>query len=298
LNLFPNDSQSPHLRDLHDVWSGHEALHLRYDATAKARCGLERTIRVERLLIANNRRHENGVLNKATLGLTLNLERLVAARLASSTNSLPCVQTQNGNCLFTSPLSFWDHDERILTGDDDVISTLNHAKNISLFGFPTTLAMVVADRASLEREEDVDTATFLVLTYYFRDDNCHSQSGHLTWVQLMTDIMQGMGHIDATIAQPRLLAIQVNMYFHDSNFRKLNVQQFDADQSTLSVISVLLYVTYLVVFIHFSGSMRRMNTVHSRFGIAFTGIVEIIVSTVTSVSVCAIWGFRVTMVPW
>ena len=41
-----------------------------------------------------------------------------------------------------------------------------------------------------------------------------------------------------------------------------------------------------------------MNTVHSRFGIAFTGIVEIIVSTVTSVSVCAIWGFRVTMVPW
>jgi hypothetical protein len=212
LNLFPNDSQSPHLRDLHDVWSGHEALHLRYDATAKARCGLERTIRVERLLIANNRRHENGVLNKATLGLTLNLESLVAARLASSTNSLPCVQAQNGNCLFTSPLSFWDHDERILAADDDVISTLNHAKNTSLSGFPTTLAMVVADRASLEREEDVDTATFLVLTYYFRDDNCHSQSGHLAWVQLVNDIMQGMGHVDAIVAQPRLLAIQVSIY--------------------------------------------------------------------------------------
>jgi hypothetical protein len=74
--------------------------------------------------------------------------------------------------------------------------------------------------------------------------------------------------------------------------------QFDADHTKISLITVVLYVTYLMVFIHFSGSMRRMNTVHSRFGIAFTGIVEIIVSTLTSVSVCAIWGFRVTMVPW
>ena len=209
MNIFPSDSQSPHLRDLHDVWSGHEALHLRYDATAKARCGLERTIRVERLLVANNRRHENGVLNRATLGLTLNLERLIAARLASSTSSLPCVQTQKGNCLSTSPLTFWDHDDRILEADDDIIRTINHAKNNSLLGFPTTLPMVVADRASLEREDDVDIATFLVLTYYFLDGNCHSQSRHLAWVQLVNDIMRGIGHVDAIVAQPRLLAIQV-----------------------------------------------------------------------------------------
>lgn len=44
--------------------------------------------------------------------------------------------------------------------------------------------------------------------------------------------------------------------------------------------------------------MRRMDTVHSRIGLAFTGIVEIVVSTLTSLSVCALVGFRVTMVPW
>ena len=38
--------------------------------------------------------------------------------------------------------------------------------------------------------------------------------------------------------------------------------------------------------------------VHSRIGLAFTGLVEIVVSTITSVSVCALVGFRVTMVPW
>lgn len=218
LNLFPNDSQSPHLRDLHDLWSGHEALHLRYDATAKARCGLERTVRVERLLVANNHRHENGVLNKATLSLTLSLERLIATSLASST-SLPCVPTQNGNCLFTSPLSFWDHDERVLIADDDIIGTLNRARNTSSLGFPVTLGMVAADRASLELEEDVEAATFLVLTYFFRDDNCHSQSGHLAWVQLVNDLMQGKGHADPIAAQPRLLAIQVSRWARNICFQ-------------------------------------------------------------------------------
>ena len=41
-----------------------------------------------------------------------------------------------------------------------------------------------------------------------------------------------------------------------------------------------------------------MDTVHSRIGLCFTGLVEILVSTITSLSVCAIGGFRITMVPW
>ncbi len=44
--------------------------------------------------------------------------------------------------------------------------------------------------------------------------------------------------------------------------------------------------------------MRQMNTVHSRIGVMFTGLVEITVSTITSLSVCALVGFKITMVPW
>jgi hypothetical protein len=44
--------------------------------------------------------------------------------------------------------------------------------------------------------------------------------------------------------------------------------------------------------------MRDMVAVHSRIGLTFTALVEIAVSTVTSLSVCALVGFRVTMVPW
>ena len=63
------------------------------------------------------------------------------------------------------------------------------------------------------------------------------------------------------------------------------------------MLSVFTYATYTVFSVYCFRLFRRMNMVHSRIGLAFTGIVEIVVSTITSVSVCALVGFRVTMVP-
>lgn len=54
----------------------------------------------------------------------------------------------------------------------------------------------------------------------------------------------------------------------------------------------------MAFLVYFYYTMKRMDTVHSRIGLAFTGIVEILVSTVTSLSVCALAGFRITMIPW
>ena len=43
---------------------------------------------------------------------------------------------------------------------------------------------------------------------------------------------------------------------------------------------------------------RMTNKLHSRVGVAFTGVIEILVSTITSLSVCALAGFKITMIPW
>jgi hypothetical protein len=64
------------------------------------------------------------------------------------------------------------------------------------------------------------------------------------------------------------------------------------------MLSITLYAAYVAFFVWFSGSMKSLHTVHSRVGLAFTGLVEIIVSTITSLSVCALAGFKITMVPW
>jgi hypothetical protein len=66
----------------------------------------------------------------------------------------------------------------------------------------------------------------------------------------------------------------------------------------MSAISVFLYLAYASFFAYVSWSMRQMKSVHSRIGLTFTALVEIAVSTITSLSVCALVGFKVTMVPW
>src|SRR6266702_2102383 len=65
-----------------------------------------------------------------------------------------------------------------------------------------------------------------------------------------------------------------------------------------SVISAFLYLAYIGFFAYVAWAVRRMDAIHSRLGITFTALVEIAVSTVTSLSVCALVGFKITLVPW
>lgn len=44
--------------------------------------------------------------------------------------------------------------------------------------------------------------------------------------------------------------------------------------------------------------MKRMNGVHTRIGLTLTALSEIAASTITSLSVCSLMRFKVTMVPW
>jgi len=81
----------------------------------------------------------------------------------------------------------------------------------------------------------------------------------------------------------------------------LTVLQFEQNLSKnkgFSLISAFMYFAYITFFAYVAVSVRRMDSVHSRIGLTFTALVEIAVSTITSLSVCALGGFRVTMVPW
>jgi hypothetical protein len=45
-------------------------------------------------------------------------------------------------------------------------------------------------------------------------------------------------------------------------------------------------------------SLRTTPPIHSPIGIIFTGLIEVVASTITSMSVCALVGFKITMLPW
>lgn len=42
----------------------------------------------------------------------------------------------------------------------------------------------------------------------------------------------------------------------------------------------------------------KIQNVHSRFGLAFTGVMELIISMTLAISICALCGVRLTLVPW
>jgi hypothetical protein len=210
LNLLPLDNaRSSHIGDLHDIWHGYEALKLRQDGAARARCGLERTVRVERLLIASYRR--NGVLNKPFLKNALSLEKDISAQLARKRDLLPCIAAPPGQegCLSTSPLMFWDRDDSTLMNDPDILETMNHVRNDTLSDIPVYLPMVLAGRISLGDGDKTDYGAYLVLTYYFRENDCQTKVGHDLWKALASEAVKGKGHVHFPTAQPRLLALQV-----------------------------------------------------------------------------------------
>lgn len=80
------------------------------------------------------------------------------------------------------------------------------------------------------------------------------------------------------------------------------LQQYIPDRASSaqgrSVISAFLYLAYVGFFAYVVWTVRHMDAIHSQLGITFTALVEIAVSTITSLSVCALGGFKITMVPW
>ncbi|OCB84332.1 hypothetical protein A7U60_g9012 [Sanghuangporus baumii] len=252
--------------DLDNVWNGYECLHILEDTVARAKCGTEKTVRVERVFLTSNGFDSDaGAINYNLLQSALQLETDLADRLSSS--SLTCLSVPLRGCLVLSPLEFWSHNERALRSDPNVLRTVNKQQNVSVAGLPLKPSMVFARRESSEPGSlIIDFAAYLVLTYFFRDEDCNSSNGHRAWLNILHDIAP-LGEIPRLLQDPLLQALEFNP-------EKKPAQK-------VSLITVTLYVSYLIFFAYFSGSMRRLDTVHSRIGLCFTGMVEILIDDVT-----------------
>ncbi|EJD05935.1 uncharacterized protein FOMMEDRAFT_26728 [Fomitiporia mediterranea MF3/22] len=270
--------------DLDNVWGGQEALHILEDTVARARCGTEKTVRIERVLLTSDGfDSDTGAIDYELLRSALQLERELMKHL--SKDNFHCLPDHKGGCLALSPLEFWSHDEDILRSDLDLLWTVNKQQNISVSGLPLRPSMVFAGRESAEpRGSTIDFAAHLALSFFFHEDDCNSSGGHRAWLNILSELAPALGEVPRHLQEPSLLALELN------TGRKTGQR--------IPLITLTLYLSYIIFFVYFSGSMRRMDSVHSRIGLCFTGLVEILVSTITSLSVCAIFGLRITLVPW
>ncbi|KAK0442985.1 sterol regulatory element binding protein cleavage-activating protein [Armillaria borealis] len=272
-------------QDLVDIWSGHESLRVGGDSVSRARCGVGRTLRVERILIQSPLPEDDSALNHQILLSTLKLEDRLSELIVS--RKLPCLRRSDGRCFVLSPLTFWRYDQDTLLSDTNILDTLNLSKNVTVSGIPITAHMVLAGRDSEEHHvggTNFDFATYLALTYFFPESDCVGKSDHISWIQTIETAKSSNTVLHVQTEEPILLGLE----YHST----------PSKNKGSTSISALLYLAYISFAIYVFWSMRQMNTVHSRIGVMFTGLVEITVSTITSLSVCALVGFKITMVPW
>ncbi|TFY65026.1 hypothetical protein EVJ58_g2229 [Rhodofomes roseus] len=269
--------------DLRNLWEGHNTLRLHDDSVARAQCGMQSILRSERLLLGSvSPEYGLDALDRNTLLSALALEQRISKIL--SQRHIPCLKSSSGSCFFLSPLAYWDHDEAELSEDTSILDTINLSHNVTISGIPISPEMVFAGREHDPSTSSMDSAMFLALTYFFPDRDCLGNNGHIQWLRVLREAGGPMGDLVVQAQPPRLVALEYD--------RSLTTK------SRFSILSAFCYAAYLVFVVYCVRSMRNMKTVHSRFGLAVTGLVELIVSTITSLSVCALVGFRMTMVPW
>lgn len=179
-------------------------------------------------------------------------------------------------------------------------------------GLPVTPHMVLAGRGSYEHHvggNKFDYATFLALTYFFPNSACWgSVTEHTQWAQTVQNAVAQHAEVAFQVPEPVLIALEVgscrnvhsNTILNSFDFLRLQYDPHRSDSTNKgwSAISAFLYLAYIGFFAYVAWSVRRMDAVHSRIGVTFTALVEIAVSTITSLSVCALVGFKITMVPW
>lgn len=270
--------------DVHQLWDGNANLQVRDDFLTRARCGSDRTLRVERILI--DTADGAGALSLQTLLYTLQLEKRILRGLLD--HGVSCNNLNLRHCFVISPLSFWEHDEERLRSDRNIPLTATRSNGVTVAGIHVTPPMVLAGRDSTQRNSaSPDSAMFLALTYVFPETDCLRSAGHHSWLQIIKNSTQEnpeSAQIFAVTAEPKLIALEYN---HSLSMT-----------TGTSSISTFLYLAYGAFFAYVSWSMKRMNGVHNRVGLTFTALVEIAASTITSLSVCALLRFKVTMVPW
>ncbi|KAG5650886.1 hypothetical protein H0H81_010665 [Sphagnurus paluster] len=257
-------------KDLVDVWSYH-GLRIHEDAVSRARCGVGRALRVERLLVQGAEVDSQGALTRQTLLSTLELENRIES-LISDTET-PCLKRPDGKCFVVSPLLFWNHERDALLSDNNIIETLDASKNISLGGIFITPQMVLARRGSYETHaaSKFEFATFLAVTYFFPESDCLGTSEHASWLQLVHRALAQDTEPTLQIQEPTLIALK-----YDLDLPK---------PEGWSALSAFIYLAYIGFIAYVAWSVRKMTVVHSRLGVTFTALVEITVDAVGRTSV-------------
>lgn len=244
--------------------------------------------------------HRYGSLHTPILRSALNLQRSIESFLESGEGrsaGLPnCIRDANTDkCLVLSPLSYWSMDKDLIASDAAPTTTiLQSTLNYTEQGVPITLSTSLAGRSHLFQQ--LPRADHLAFTFFLEDEEgcntSYSESSsssdanpaHLAWSSMLRNIT----------------GRQVSLLNSDWHVPKEIVLQFIPrhPEESFPTQKVLLAVGYIAMIVWLTRSLFRIRNVHSPLGLAFTACVELVISMTLAISICALSGIRLTLIPW
>ncbi|EPQ30490.1 uncharacterized protein PFL1_02016 [Pseudozyma flocculosa PF-1] len=293
-----------------------------------------RTVRVEHVFVTTDdimagRGPKYGSLERPILQSALKLQTAIQAEIlpqqdggsalgqAYTSGRLACVQPipklpghegrladADGppSCLALSPLEYWQMSEAAIQQDEEpALTAARSTRNVTLQGVPLSVPTTLAGRWHLFKK--MPRAEYLALTFFLedlRDDNCAAAArrgddaaarrhatvsrSHAAWHKLLTRVTSG----------------QVKLVPSEQDVSHELLLEFAPREKSLAWRTghVILLVGYAIVLVYIAQGLVKMRKVHSRFGLAFSGLTELIIGMVMSVSICALLGIRLTLVPW
>ncbi|CAD6906778.1 unnamed protein product [Tilletia controversa] len=205
-------------------------------------------------------------------------------------------------CLTLSPNDYWASDAQALMADTAPTQTiLQSVRNLTDRSIPLRISTTLAGRWHLFKK--LPRAEHLAMTFFLEDetagDDCSQgqdtsvrkesqsvamSSSHRAWMQMLANVTAG----------------QVTIIPSEYEEAKELLLQFTPDnpRASLPASKLLLFAGYFSLAAYLAHGLLKMRNVHSRLGIVFTCITELCISLITSVSICALIGVRLTLLPW
>ncbi|CAG8616195.1 8245_t:CDS:2 [Dentiscutata erythropus] len=273
------------------------------------------SFRVEQVVIktVDSEKHKGGagVLEKDLLLWTLDLQERIANTFVTYPSQLSdaplssakkyslsdlCFKPINSyKCLIQSPLDYWSNDANRLSSDSSIIRTLLRTNKTSSFGVSIPLNSVFGN--VVYEKKKVVSADSIILTYFLKymDDYQNDQIIAI-WEAIWQQVIQQVTDDIETNSYPGSNRIKSINMIKRGGLKHLSFRVGQNKSLESSAEWALLLLAYLIFFLYIILSSGRLNSVMSKFGLAFSTVAQVFASLIMSLSICSLFGVTLTLV--
>ncbi|KAH6686682.1 sterol-sensing domain of SREBP cleavage-activation-domain-containing protein [Plectosphaerella plurivora] len=184
----------------------------------------------------------------------------------------------NQSWFFHSPLQYWSGSPERIVADQDIISTVNYRKTQPTSVNITLRHSIVFSGKHFEDRRLLAADALVVTLIHLRD----SPVGQM-WEKKAQEVAAKMaGKWTAYPSDGRSQTSQV----YEFQFRPMSVQD-----------TLTLALAYGLVAMYFLASMSKLRAVKSKFGLIVTVLSQIVLSIMSSFTVCAIFKVDLSRIP-